>query len=205
MNKILLMGSGSLAVDLIDMFGREAFAGAYVDDGFGLTGVGDLRRWHDLADSARRGQRFLLAVADAEQRQRFADMAEAAGLRPCEPMVSRHAVIAKSAQLAVGSVVAHFAVIGPAAQLMPHVLVMHNAVVGHDSVLHHNCVVCAGASIAGGVHLGSGCFLGPNAVIAPKVQIAAGSFLSAGTACLRNVDQPSVLIGNPARRVAVYR
>jgi sugar O-acyltransferase (sialic acid O-acetyltransferase NeuD family) len=205
MNNILLMGSGALAVDLLDMFGSEAFAGAYVDAGYELTGLGELPRCHDLADSARRGQRYLLAVADSAQRLRFSEVAEAAGLRPCEPMVSVHAVVAQSARLDAGVVVAHFAVVGPAARLMSHVLVMHNAVIGHDSVLHHNCVICAGASIAGGVHVGAGSFVGPNAVIAPKVRIAAGSFLSAGTACLRHVDEPSVLIGNPARRVTADR
>lgn len=205
MSNILLMGSGALAIDLVDMFGSKTFAGAYIDPGYELTGLSELPRWHDLSDCARRGQRYLLAVADSAQRRRFSLLAEAAGMLPCEAMISRHAVVAQSALLAEGTVIAHFSVIGPGAILDRHVLIMHNAVVGHDSVLHTNCVICAGSSIAGGVELGSDCFLGPNAAVAPQVRVASKSFLSAGTACLRNVDEPSVLIGNPARRAAGKR
>ena len=167
--------------------------------------MGGLPRLYDLADCARRNQRFVLAVSDNLQRRRFAQMAKYFGLRPCEPLVSRFAVVARSAQLAEGSVVAHFAVIGPSVQLMPHVLVMHNAVIGPDTVVDANCVVCADASIAGGVNIGADCFIGPNAAVAPNVLIAPSSDHSAGTGCLRSVSEPSVMIGNPARRVAPQR
>ncbi len=199
MSAIVLLGSGALASDLIEMFGVHSFVGAFCEPGYqakqglGVPIIDSLQHCRALSF------RFLLAAGDPVTRRKLLDGALNAGLSPCGPMISPLAFVSPRALFGDGCVVGHFGVVGPCACLAPHVLVMHNAVIGHDSVLGENAVVCAGASIAGGVHLGADCFVGPNAAIAPGVFVHQGSHLAAGCACLRNVCSPSTLIGNPAR------
>lgn len=202
MDRVILVGGGALASDLVECFGRDVFAAVYVDPGLmspSIAGLPVVDRWSAALQLSRK---VMLAISDIGQRCRLLQQALAEGLESSPPMISPHAIVASSAQVGPGCVVAHHVVVGPFTRLLGHVLVMHGVVIGHDSVIHEQNVICAGASLSGGVVLESGCFIGPNASLAPRVQIAAGSFLAAGTVCLRSVSQRSVLIGNPARRAA---
>ncbi len=195
----VLLGGGSLARDLIDCFGQDEFSAVFVDPQFASLvqiGLPVVSSWLAARSYA---SEYVLAVADVEQRRRFAAEADANGLRAAEPMVSRRAVVARDAIIDVGCTIGHFVVVGPNVRLSKNVLVMHHVVLGHDSHVQDGCVLCAGSSVAGRVVLGSGCFVGPNAALSPGVQIAAGSVLAPGAACLKSVPMRSTVVGSPAR------
>jgi UDP-3-O-[3-hydroxymyristoyl] glucosamine N-acyltransferase len=206
MEKVLLMGAGALAADLVDLFGAESFAGAYVDPAFHqaahLEGVTIRSDWGLAAAAA---SHYVLATSSIEHRARARAQAESAGLKPASPMISPTARLARTARLSPGCLIGHFCAVGPATTVGVHGLLMHGVVLGHDAVLGENVVVCAGAAIAGYVKIGPGSFIGTLAVLAPKVDLGRDCVVSAGAACLRSAPDGSLLVGNPARRMPKVR
>lgn len=201
MEKILIIGSGALARDFVDIFGRDAFVGSYVDPQFSATPVGGLPVFTNWQEARTRASHYIIGVSAIEHRERARLNALNAGLLPASPMISHAAIISPDASLFPGCVVTHFAVVGPSARLCEDVLVMHSAIVAHDSIVDVNSVLCVGVCLGGYVQIGAGCFIGANSVLAPKVKIGRSSFVAAGAACLRDAGPGSLLIGNPARRI----
>ncbi len=204
MEKVLLLGAGALAADLIDLFGAAAFVGAYVDPAFQrATHVDGVTIQSDWASAVSAASHYVLASSSIEHRARASAQAERAGLHPASPMVSPTSRLARTAKLAPGGVVGHFCAVGPATSVGMHGLLMHGVVLGHDAVLGDNVVVCAGAAIAGYVKIGSGSFIGTLAVLAPNIELGRDCVVGAGAACLRSAPHRSLLVGNPARRLPV--
>lgn len=196
------MGAGALACDLIDLFGQEAFVGAYVDPPFVRDEtVGGVRVHSDWKQASSIATHYLLAVSSIAHRERASTLAREAGLLAAPPFVSPMARVSRTAQLAGGCVVANFSCVGPGAVLGLNGLLMHGVVLGHNSVVEDNVVVCAGASIGGYVSIGARNFIGTNAVLAPQVRLGSDCFVGAGAACLRDAPGNSLLLGNPARRM----
>lgn len=203
MEKILLIGAGALARDIIDLVGPDRFVAAYVDAQFATADAVDgIRVYTDWQQAVRLASHYVLAVSSIDHRKLASALAGGAGLKPSSPIVSATAKIARSATLASGCVVGHFSAVGPAARIGLNSLLMHGVVVGHDSVIEENAVVCAGVCMGGYVTIGASSFVGTNAVMAPKINVGSGSFIAAGAACLRDAPANSRLIGNPAKRVA---
>lgn len=196
----ILIGAGALARDLIESFGREAFAGIYVDPQYAcgpVNGLPVLTSWDDVRNAA---SHYTLGVSDIAHRERAIGMARAEGLLPAPPMVASGAVVARDAVLEAGACIGHVSVIGPAACIGANTLVMHGVVIGHDSMLGANSVLCAGVSLAGNVKIGARCFIGANAMLAPRVCFGDDVYAAAAAACFRDAESGSRWIGNPARR-----
>ncbi|OGA47075.1 MAG: hypothetical protein A3F74_15290 [Betaproteobacteria bacterium RIFCSPLOWO2_12_FULL_62_58] len=200
MEKILIIGSGALARDFVDIFGPHAFVGSYVDPGFSATPVGGLPVFLDWQEALTQASHYIIGVSDIEHRKRARLNALNAGLSPASPMISDRAIVSAHASLSPGCVVTHFAVVGPFVRLCEDVLVMHSAIVAHDSIVDVNSVLCTGVCLGGYVQIGAECFIGANSVLAPSVKIGRGSFIAAGASCFRDAEPGSLLVGNPARK-----
>lgn len=203
MEKILLMGAGALARDIIDLVGPDRFAAAYVDAEYvSADTVDGLHIYTDLQQASRIASHYVLAISSIDHRERARKLAADSGLQPCTPVVSATARIARRVVLPGGCVVGHFSAVGPSARVGQDCLIMHGVVVGHDSVIEDNVVICAGVCLGGYVKLGARSFVGTNSVVSPQVSVGSDSFVAAGAACLRDAPANSRLLGNPAKRFA---
>ena len=71
MEKLLLLGAGALAADLIDLFGAAAFVGAYVDPAFQrATQVDGVTIQSDWASAVSVASHYVLASSSIEHRAR---------------------------------------------------------------------------------------------------------------------------------------
>lgn len=201
MEKILLIGAGALACDIIDVVGADKFVAAYVDPQFAQADtVEGIRIYTDWKQAVQLASHYAIAVSSIDHRERARALAAEAGLEPSSPFVSTTARISRKATLARGCMVGHFSAIGSSAQLGLNCLIMPGVVIGHNSIIEDNVVVCAGVCIGGYVTIGAGSFIGTNAVLAPKISVGSKCFIAAGAACLRDAPANSKLIGNPAKR-----
>jgi len=200
MDKIILIGAGALARDIIGVFGHKRFVGIYVDPQFYVDKFCELpvlTSWPDVREIA---SCYVLGVSDIAHRERARILARAEGLKPSTPLVPPSAIVAADARLEPGSAIGQMAVIGPSAHLGEDTIIMHSAIVAHDTLIGENTVLCAGVCVGGNVKIGAQTFVGSNAVLAPKVNIGAGCYIGAGAACFRDANPGSRWIGNPARR-----
>jgi sugar O-acyltransferase (sialic acid O-acetyltransferase NeuD family) len=202
MEKILLIGAGALARDIVGLFGSHTFVAAYVDPEFSTDSFTELpvtTSWNMASEAATH---YIIAVSDIAHRTAAISAARRAGLKPASALLAPSAIIAADAIISSGCVIGHFVVVGPNARIGENVLVMHNANVAHDSSIGENTVVSAGVKISGNVEVGRDCFIGPNAALIPEIRIGANSLIGAGAACFKNANANSILMGNPAREIA---
>ena len=133
--------------------------------------------------------------------------ARAGGFSRFPVLLDPTAVVARTAELAEGTVVNAMAVIGGASQLGRFVHVNRSASLGHDLLAEDFVTFGPACVVAGGVHVQRGAFIGAGAVCSPEVSIGANSVVGAGAVVVRDVAPGAVVVGNPAseiRRVAGY-
>lgn len=109
------------------------------------------------------------------------------------------AIIAKTAQIGLGSFIAAQSIIGPDAQIGIHCIINHAAVVDHDCVVGDYTHVAPLSSLGGGAVIGKGVLIGAGAVVLPGITIADYAVVGAGAVVTKNVVAGMTVVGNPAK------
>lgn len=197
--RIVVVGAGALARDIVAMCAPGTFRAVFVEPGFDAPssfGLPLLRSWDDVRSVA---SHYVLGLLDAAGRDRLRQAAQAAGLRAPSAMVAPSAVVSAQATLEVGCLIGNNVQVGPCTRLGRDVLVMHNAVIGHDVSVGAGTVVLPGAWVGGYSRVGARCFIGANSVVSPRLSVGDDCVLAPGAACLKDLAPGSLLIGNPGR------
>jgi len=171
----------------------ESFCGLPVHGGAGrLDELRSMGITHFVIAFGDNGARLRLAETVLEQRFALA--------------TARHprATVALDVELGEGAVVAAGAVINPNSHVGRAVIVNTGATVDHDCALGDAVHIGPGAHLAGSVTVERGAFVGTGAVVIPGVHIGRDAIVGAGSVVVRNVDEGTVVYGNPAR-VAGHR
>ena len=140
-----------------------------------------------------------VAIGDNAAREREA---RAVGLDRLVPVIHPQASVSPHASLAQGCFVAAQAVVAPMARLALGVIVNHGAVVDHDVVVGCFSHLAPGATLAGGTCVGASVLVGAGARVLPGVTICDGVTLGAGAVVHRDITEPGVYVGVPARRIS---
>ena len=109
------------------------------------------------------------------------------------------AIIAKTAQIGLGSFIAAQSIIGPDAQIGIHCIINHGAVVDHDCVVGAYSHIAPQSSLGGGAIVGKGVLIGAGAVVLPGITIADYAVVGAGAVVTKNVVAGMTVVGNPAK------
>ncbi|HMX40740.1 MAG TPA: NeuD/PglB/VioB family sugar acetyltransferase [Saprospiraceae bacterium] len=95
--------------------------------------------------------------------------------------------------LNAGSIVTCNIQIGRHAQLHIH------SAVSHDCVIGDFFTASPAALVSGNCSIGSGVYLGTNSAIRQKISICDDAFIGMGTVVVKDITEPGVYAGNPAR------
>lgn len=109
--------------------------------------------------------------------------------------VSRHAVIGR------GTMVFHHATVNGGARVGENCILNTGSIVEHDAIIGDFSHVSTGALVNGGCIVGRGCFVGSGAVLKHGVRLGDGVVLGAGSVAIRDIQDPGVYVGNPARKL----
>ena len=121
------------------------------------------------------------------------------GLSAFDALIDPTATIASSVELGPGSYINAAVAIGACGQIGAHVVINRSASVGHHASLAEYASIGPGAVLAGEVRMGRGALVGAGSVVLPKVRIGAYAVVAAGSVVTRDVDEGTLVIGNPAR------
>ena len=109
------------------------------------------------------------------------------------------AIIAKTAQIGLGSFIAAQSIIAPDAQIGIHCIINHGAIVDHDCLVGNYTHIAPHSSLGGGAIVGKGVLIGAGAVVLPGITIADYAVVGAGAVVTKNVVAGMTVVGNPAK------
>jgi sugar O-acyltransferase (sialic acid O-acetyltransferase NeuD family) len=116
-------------------------------------------------------------------------------------IVSPTAVVNEDVVLGAGSVVFDGAVVNSGTVTGRGCIMNTNCTVEHDCFLGYNVHIAPGSVLSGGVILGDNCMVGVGATIVQGVRIVADCLVGAGAVVVKDLDEPGMYVGNPARKL----
>ncbi len=141
---------------------------------------------------------FIIGIGDNAVRRR---MAENFPDLPYYTAVDPSAVLSPSASLGKGACVMPGAVINAGTKVGNHTIINTHATVEHDCRLEDFVHISPGAVLCGGVSVGRGTHVGAGAAIRNGISVIGGSTIGAGAAVVKNLNEPGVYVGVPARKM----
>jgi len=104
--------------------------------------------------------------------------------------------------------IGHGVLIGPNAQLSPDTTVEDNCILlgssflGHDSTMKKFAHLATNSVVGANVIVGRGVHIGSNSTIREKTNIGDFSLIGSGAVVLENVENNSIVVGNPAKKIS---
>jgi acetyltransferase EpsM len=185
-------GSGSEPIGYVD--DNAALAGAAF---LGLPVLGGLDALTRMPHDA-----VIVAIGDNDIRRSVFDALERRGERFA---VARHpsAIIARGVSIGRGTVVCAGTIVNTATGIGANVILNTGCSIDHHSQIADHVHIGPGVRAGGGATVNVGALVGIGATIMPGRAIGEGSIVGAGALVHDDVDDYTIVVGVPARRVDI--
>jgi sugar O-acyltransferase (sialic acid O-acetyltransferase NeuD family) len=209
---LIILGTGGSAYDVLDIV--EAInavtptwhVAGFLDDAaepgkrhLGYEVLGTLRDAHRHADSL-----FINVIGSDRNHRKRPEILATTG-RPANcfaTLVHPKATVSSRARVGKGVYVAAGASIAGGVEVQDHASVSPGVIVGHDSVLGTYAMFAPGSVVSGFVQVGQSAYVGAGAVVRQRVRIGKNALVGMGAVVLRDVEEETTVVGNPARILA---
>lgn len=98
-----------------------------------------------------------------------------------------------------GVLMAPLSQLSPDTTLEDNCIMLPNSFLGHDSTLLRFAHIASNATVGANVVIGKACHIGTNCTIREKVKIGDFCLVGSGSVVLNDVEDNSIVVGNPAR------
>jgi sugar O-acyltransferase (sialic acid O-acetyltransferase NeuD family) len=106
-------------------------------------------------------------------------------------------------ELASGIMVGPLAQIGPDVIIGKNTVILGNSFVGHDTKIGEFCHIATNATVGALIEIGNACHIGMTATIREKTKIGNYCLVGMGAVVLNDIDDNSIVVGNPAKLLRV--
>ncbi|MCS4248635.1 acetyltransferase [Pseudomonas sp. BIGb0164] len=120
---------------------------------------------------------------------------------PLATLVSPTATLGFGATVGAGSFVGHHAHVGPMASVGQGCVINTGAIVEHECTVGDFTHISIKAAVAGRCQIGKGCFIGAGSTVIDGLIVSDGVTLGAGACAHRNLTEPGVYVGVPAKQI----
>lgn len=169
----------------------EAFVNPYQIPYMGFENEVDLK--HILGDDLA-----FPTVGDNKIRAQLLTRFQTLGLNQLS-IVDPTAMVSPSAKIGLSTYVGKGSIVNAQSQIGAGVIINSGAIVEHECQIADGCHVAPGATLCGNVAIGDSSLIGANSVVRPNINIAKGVVLGAGSVLLRDIIEPGIWFGNPAK------
>lgn len=115
-------------------------------------------------------------------------------------LIHPSAIIPKGfCKIGSGVLMAPLSQLSPDTTIEDNCILLANSFVGHDSILKKFAHIATNAVVGANVSVGRACHIGSNATIREKITIGDFSLVGAGAVVLNDVEENSIVVGNPAK------
>lgn len=111
------------------------------------------------------------------------------------------AVVARTCRMGEGNLLAAQCVLNPEAEIGNLCIVNTGAVIEHECRIGDGVHLAPNATVLGAATVGSNSFIGAGSVILQGIHIGQNCIIGAGCVVISDVDDNSVVVGNPGRLV----
>lgn len=119
----------------------------------------------------------------------------------CVSLIDPTTFISRTAFIGRGCVFYPHCFVGLNARVNDFVFCMTGSVINHDDIIGERTAITSGVQLAGSVSVGPNCYLGQACNIRQLLTIGRHSFIGMGAVVVKNVEDDSVMAGNPARKI----
>jgi sugar O-acyltransferase (sialic acid O-acetyltransferase NeuD family) len=186
-------GHGKVVLDAMQV--AHIDCKGFVEEILNWAGLGVLKL-SDLAPETP--NYFHLAIGSCKVREAIASKLDCASYFT---VVHPSAVVAKTAQIGIGTFLAAHSIVAPDAKIGSHCIINHAAVIDHDCFVDDYSHIAPKSSLGGGVKVGKGVLIGSGAVVLPNLVIADYAVIGAGAVVTRNVLAGMTVVGSPAKSI----
>ena len=199
--KVIIIGAGGHGKVIADIVVRagDDLLGFLDDDqtkdslaGFPVLGtVAEASRWQDAF--------FVVAIGEPDIRERIVESMPWA--RWYTAIHSTAIVSQLETTIGEGSMIMAGAIISPGVTVGRHCILNTGSIVEHNTVLEDYVRVSVAAKTGGDVFIGKSTWVGIGASVNNCISICPGCMLGAGAVVVKNVTEPGVYCGIPARKM----
>lgn len=196
----VIFGCGGHGRSVADVYlsdnpgGRLVFVDGNALDGERLYGF-EVRQEYPLCDKP-----VFLAIGDNVARQRMYEELGGATL-DLRSVISAKAHCGHGSTIAPGCFAGNYCHIGPEAVIGLGTILNTGSIVEHEVRLGAFCHIGPNAAISGRCWIGDLVFIGVGATVKDHVSICSGVTIGAGATVVRDIIEPGVYVGTPARRI----
>ena len=109
-------------------------------------------------------------------------------------------VISKTVEIGNGVLIAANVSINPLAIIGNGVICNTASVIDHECVVEDFAHIAPGAVLCGNVSIEKNCFIGANTVVKEGVSICSNTVVGAGSVVVKNITEPGLYFGSPAKK-----
>lgn len=131
-------------------------------------------------------------------RQRVFSEAGASGYDLASFVSSKASIHAST--IGAGSFITDNVVVGPFVTAGSGLVISPNTVIGHHSIMGEFTYISAGVTVSGGCSVGARCYIGAGSVLRDGITVADGTFVGMGSVVTKDIIEPGVYFGQPARK-----
>jgi sugar O-acyltransferase (sialic acid O-acetyltransferase NeuD family) len=207
MKKLAIIGSGDLGQQLsllalqtgmylpVGYYDDFAQAGQFVHS---LPVMGKLSQI--MADfSAQKFDALIMGIGYAHFEFRKHTFESLSQQIPFASLVHPSCVIDPSAKIGAGVILHAGCIVSINAEIQENVLLYDGSIIAHDSVIGQHSILSPGTKISGFSSIGECVNLGTGTIVIDHIQIADHSRTGAGAVVVKNIDQPGLYLGCPAK------
>ncbi|HRH99774.1 MAG TPA: acetyltransferase [Saprospiraceae bacterium] len=210
MKKIVILGSGGNCIDILDTINeinsisKKYDCIGFLDDNpdqigkefYGVRVIGSLDSAVDFADAV-----FVNGIGSSLNfwKKKSIIQKTMIPLERFETIIHPSASVSSFSHIGIGTVIFQNVTITSNVRIGNHVIILPNSVISHDDVIGDYTCITGGVCISGGVTIGESCYLGTNCSIIGNIKIGNNCLIGMGSNVLRDVDDNSVVMGNPAK------
>lgn len=172
-------------------------------DDFAETGGDVLGPVDTVPDKYRAGMFDCLAIGVGYKAMTFraACVERFSGRIPLARIVLPDAFVDPTARIGEGAVVLTGTIIDQDVEIGLNCFFSLGCSVSHESVIGANVYCAPRATVCGRCRIGRNCFLGAGCVVRDGVEIADDVTIGAGAVVVKDIREPGVYVGSPARRL----
>lgn len=199
---IIIIGAGGYAKSVIDALdGRYSIKG-FIDEykiakqhlGYPILGqkLEDLEKIEEYL--------YFIAIGDNKDRKYWFDKLKQYKLNIIT-IIDKSAIVSKNAILEEGCFVGKMAIVNSNARIGCNSIVNTKALVEHGCIIGQHVNISTNTVLNGDVKVGDGCFVGSCSVVNGQLSIGEWSIIGSGAVVVKNIEDYTVNVGIPAKKI----